>query len=291
MSDTQFPPYPLVPQDELPARLGRPWEEVFWLADRHTLAVQFWLPTRTPDAITFRGTGVLAGSSGLPIPLLNQALGSLYLAGATAAAIDDEIEAVKAFFAGRGVPWYWWLGPTAKPSDMGQRLERHGLVFDPPTLPALVARLPARLPLITPDAHVWLASERADLEAASTIRRTAFRFPEGAAENYFEEMADDWLRGDPARLYLARLGDGPPAAIGALIVAEGYPGVYVMATLPEWARKGLGKAVLARILLDAASEGHSLIVLTASRLGYPLYRQFGFEHIFDYHIYRLAGEM
>jgi GNAT superfamily N-acetyltransferase len=291
MPGTRPPLQTPIPRDGVPARFGRTWEEVVSLADQHTLAVQFWLPTRAPDAAVFRGMGTLAGSSGLPIPLLNQALGSQYPTGADARVIDDEIEAVKAFFDGRGVPWYWWLGPNSHPPDFGQRLEQHGLVFDPPTLPALAARLPARLPPITPDAHVWLASERADLEAASAIRRIVFRFPEGAAQDYFEMMADDWLRGDPARLYLARLGDGPPAAIGALIVAEGCPGVYVMATLPEWTRKGLGKAILTRILLDAASDGHSLIALTASSQGYPLYRQFGFEHIFDYHIYRLAGEV
>ena len=171
---------------------------------------------------------------------------------------------------------------------MPAHLERHGLAFDPPPLPALVAALPAHCPSLNPDAHVWLADSRADLEAASAIRRIAFRFPEGAALDYFEAMADDWLSGHPARLYLARLADGPPAAIGALIVAAGYPGVYVMATLPEWSRRGLGKAILARILADAATDRHRLIVLTASSRGYPLYRQFGFEHIFDYAIYRLV---
>jgi GNAT superfamily N-acetyltransferase len=291
MPDTQLPLHTIVPRDEFPARFGKTWEEVVSLADRHTLAVQHWLPTRAPEARSFKGQGVIAGSSGLPIPLLNQAVGSNYTPGTSDRIIDDDIEAVKAFFAEREVPWYWWLGPTAQPSNMGQRLERHGLVFDPPALPALVARLPAQHPPINSNAHVWLAVDGGDLEAASTIRRTAFRFPEGAALDYFEAMANDWLRSDPVRLYLARLGAGPPAAIGALIMAEGYPGIYVMATLPEWGRRGLGKAILARMLTEAACEGHSLIVLTASRYGYPLYRQFGFEHIFDYHIYRPVEEM
>ncbi|MBI1878765.1 MAG: GNAT family N-acetyltransferase, partial [Chloroflexi bacterium] len=65
------------------------------------------------------------------------------------------------------------------------------------------------------------------------------------------------------------------------------PGVYVMATLPEWGRQGLGRAILARILAQAAAEGHSLIMLTAGDQGYPLYRRFGFEHIFDYNIFSL----
>ena len=268
------------------ARVGRPWDEVAHLADAHTLAVQAWLSTRAPHAARFETDGVTAGSSGLAVRLLNLALGCCYPPGTGGEVIAADIEAVKAFFAGRAVPWYWWLGPNPRPPDMPAWLERHGLAFDPPPLPALVAPLPARCPPLNPDVRVWLATGRTDLEAASTIRRIAFRFPAGVAVDYFEAMADDWLRGDRARLYLARLGDGPPAGIGALIVGAGLPGVYVMATLPEWRRRGLGKAVLARVLADAAAEGHRLIVLTASRLGYPLYRQFGFEHVFDYAIYR-----
>lgn len=290
MTDDSFPSPKPLSRAEVYARFSRSWEEVAWIADRHTLSVQFWLPTRSPDAMMFRGVGVVAGSSGLPIPLLNQALGGQYPTGTTERAIDDEIKAVKTFFIERGVPWYWWLGPHLRPSNFHKRLEKHGIVFDQPELPALVAPLPAKFPPVNRDVHVWLASERADLEIASTIRRIAFRFPDGVALDYFEAMADDWLDGEDVRLYLARLGDGPPASIGALIIAEGYPGVYVMATLPEWGRKGLGKAILARILTDAADGGYSLIVLTASKYGYPLYRQFGFEHIFDYFIYRLAEE-
>ena len=272
--------------ETIQTRLGKPWNEVARLADEHTMAVQVWLSTRAPRAARMETQGIKAGSTGEQVRLLNLALGSNFPPGTSDEAIAADIEAVKSFFAARAAPWYWWLGPTPRPPDMAQRLERHGLAFDRPPLPALVAPLPSYGPALNPDANVWLASNRADLEAASTIRRIAFRFPDGVATDYFEAMASDWLGGDPARLYLACLGDGPPAAIGASIMGAGVPGVYVMATLPEWCRRGLGKAILARILADATAEGHELIVLTASRLGYLLYRQFGFEHVFDYEIYR-----
>ncbi len=279
----------------LAARFGQTRDEIACLVDRHTCAVQLWLTTRAPQAARFEGVGVKAGSSGLAIPLLNQALGSDFAEGTDDETIANEIEAVKVFFARRGVPWYWWLGPTVNPPDMAQRLERHDLKFDRPLLPALVAPLPAPDVPLDPEIHVWQASDRLDLQAASAIRHAAFRFPAGEALDYFEAMPHDWLDKDSserpdtgaARLYLARLGDGPLAAISALIMGNGLPGVYVMATLPEFRRRGLGKALLARILAAAAADGHRLIVLTASDLGYPLYRRFGFEHIFNYAIYRL----
>ena len=261
---------------------------VIALADAHTLAIQAWLSTRAPHAARFDGLGVSAGSTGLQVALLNLALGFDYPPGTSDAAIDADVRALKTFFAGRGVPWRWWIGPNPRPPDVARHLARHGIEFRPPPLPAMVASLPSgQSPTLNPGVQVWQAVNRADLEAASTIRRIAFRFPDGAALDYFEAMEDDWLRGEPARLYLARLDDGPPAAIGALIVGAGMPGVYVMATLPDWGRRGLGKAILARILAEAVTAGHDLIALTAGSQGYPLYRQFGFERVFDYSIYRL----
>jgi len=272
-------------------RLGRPPAEVIHLTDQHTKAVQSWLPTRYPQAAHFDGLGVTAGSSGLEVSLLNLALGSDYPPGTDEATITAEIQAVKQFFAERDVPWYWWIGPNPRPSDVGKLLKQHGMGFDPPTLPAMAAPLPAiETPELNPAAEVWLADCIEDLQAASTIRRIAFNFPPGIALDYFESMAEDWLRGDPARLYMARLDGGPTAAIGALIIGYGLPGVYIMATLPEWGRRGLGKAILNRILSDAADQGHDMIALTAGTKGYPLYRQFGFEHVFDYTIYRPVEE-
>jgi len=173
---------------------------------------------------------------------------------------------------------------------MAQRLEQAGIVFDRPPLPAMVAALPAKKVPFDPTIQVWLATEQADLETASTIRRLGFRFPEGIARDYFEAMPASWLRHERVKLYLASTLDGPQAAIGALITEEGVPGVYVMATLPEYQRQGLGKAILDRIMSDAAAEGHRLMVLTASRIGFLLYSQFGFEQVFDYAIYRPGGQ-
>lgn len=261
-----------------------PLNQIIQIADRHTLAVQWWLSSRSPKGIQIKYDVARLGSTGLPVPLLNLALGCDFTNDAT---IDDEIESIKNTFAKRNVPWYWWIGTKPHPNNFAERLGQHNIVVDRPPLPAMATELPQVLPPIPRNIRVWQATTRQDLEAASTIRRVAFRFAEGVALDYFESMANDWLRGDPAKLYLASLDEGPPASIGALLMGEGIPGVYVMATLPEWGRKGLGKAILTRILQEAMQGGHSLIVLTASRFGYPLYQQFGFEHIFDYSLYQL----
>lgn len=255
------------------------------MADQHTLAVQSWLSSRSPQAAFFSGRGIRASSTGLHVPLLNLALGCDFPSETSDTDIDGETAAVVDFFTQRGVPWFWWIGAAPNPPDMGERIKKHRLSLRSPLLPAMIA--PLIEPFAAPDSAitVWQASAHDDLMAASQIRHTAFRFPEGIATDYFEVMPDSWLSTDTVKLYLARSGDHPPAAIGALIVGNGIPGVYVMATLPEWGRRSLGKAILARIMNDALADHHRAIVLTASRFGFPLYQQFGFEKIFDYSLY------
>lgn len=270
--------------------LQKPWSGIARMADTHTRAVQAWLSTRAPGADRLDGVGITAASTGLGVRLLNLALGYEYPAEISDPVIETEIENVKAFFARRGAPWSWWISAQSVRSDFDQRLKRHGLTFNGP-LPAMAAALPVALPELDPNICIRQVATHADLQAASVIRRAAFRFPDGAALTYFEDMADDWLEPErsAAWLYLAAVADGPPASLGALIVREGVAGVYVMATLPKWGRRGLGKAILAHILDKAMQQGHRLIALTASRFGFPLYRQFGFEHIYDYAIY-VPGE-
>jgi GNAT superfamily N-acetyltransferase len=263
------------------AQSGMTLEKIVEIADEHTLAVQAWLSSRTPDAVRIEGIGTTISSGGLPIDLSNMALGAHYPPTTADKAIEKEIQTVKRFFSERNVPWIWWLGPNTQPKDMLHRLSKQSLTGHS-LLPAMAAVLPAKNKAINPDVTVWQASDRSDLEAASQIRRSIFDFSPDITFSYFEDMADAWLKNDPARLYLASIKNGPSASIGALIMGKDYPGVYVMTTLPEWGRKGLGSAILQRIISEAASEGHQIILLTASNQGYPLYRKFGFEHIFDY---------
>ena len=271
-----------VRKSTMPLKLNR---ELIDQADKHTRSVQNWLSSRVPHAVKFSGLGVDVSSTGLPVPLLNLALSKGYPAGVTEREIEADITRVKQFFSERKVPWYWWLGPNPHPSNMKAYLEKQGLVCDRAPLPAMLAQLPGKKVTIDPEIIVWEAGGKEELQIASKIRRVAFRFPENTAVTYFEDMQTDWLQSERAKLYLARKGNGPPASICAMIKGAGLPGVYVMATLPAWERKGLGKALLTKILLEATAEGYSHIVLTASRFGYPLYQQFGFEEIFGYEIY------
>lgn len=284
-----------IPSDEVLAqKFSQPRNELIQITDQHTLTVQAWLSSRSPQAARFDGKGIKASSTGLKIPLLNLALGCDFPKDISAMEIEEEVKSVIAFFSKRNVPWYWWLNTKPSPADIGQILKKCGLQYDPPPLPAMIApnrQDTAQFPALRKDIRVWRAHSMADLQAASKIRRLAFRFAEGQALTYFEDMAADWLDGSsPARLFLAGESESEPMSIGAVIEGAGIPGIYVMATLPGQHRKGYGKAILSRLLAEASASEGRLVALTASQAGAGLYSQFGFLHLFDFDFYSFPEE-
>ena len=279
--------------ESLIKQFGKPRKELIQLVDQHTLEVQAWLSSRSPRAAKFKGKGIKAASTGFKIPLLNLALGCNFPTESSEKDIEEEIIVVKEFFAKRNVPWYWWMNTQPSPKNIGQILKKHELEYEGPPLPAMIASLSQdkkSLPTHDENIRVWRAQSIADLRAASKIRRMAFKFPDGEATTYFEDMPSDWLEdASPARLFLAGNNESEPASIGAMIERAGIPGIYVMATLPEHHRKGYGKAILTRLLLEAASSKNQFIALTASKAGFALYSQFGFFHLFDFDFYSMRG--
>ena len=285
---------PMAADEELIKPFGKPRDELIQIVEHHTLTVQAWLSSRSPQAAKFEGKGVKVSSTGFKIPLLNLALGCDFPAVSSEQEINEEIKTVTDFFAERNVPWYWWMNTHPSPTNIGQILEKHGLTRDTQPLPAMLASLSQdqkSLPAYDESIRVWRARSIPDMQAASKIRRLAFKFPEGEATTYFEDMPADWLDdSSPARLFLAGEDESRPVSIGAVIKGAGIPGIYVMATLPEHHRKGYGKAILTRLLAEAASTGSQMVALTASKAGFALYSQFGFLHLFGFDFYSIPEQ-
>ena len=282
-----FHPQIRVSSDTTLAKFNLNWEQAARLANQHTLAVQRFLSTRSPQAKLFRGRGVVGCLSGIKAPFLNLSLEADYPAEMRLEEIEADIEALHQFYQDHemGNCWQWLISPFATPANIEALLIARGFGQIKYRLPCLMASLKdtSGWPGIPQNVTIWPARHIEDLKAATRIRRTALQEPGRVASSYFEDTPDSWLGNDQVRLFLGRVGDdGPPAAIGILIMAKGIPGVYVMATLPEWEHQGLGRSILARILQEAIRRGYDRAVLTAGARAYSLYRKFGFEHLFEY---------
>ena len=91
---------------------------------------------------------------------------------------------------------------------------------------------------------------------------------------YPAELTDNRLR-----YYLVYQGM-LPVARGRLALLDG--GIFTLDgihTLHTHRRRGVGRAMVTRMIHDAAAAGHPTGILSSSDMGHPLYRQLGYEDI------------
>ena len=67
-------------------------------------------------------------------------------------------------------------------------------------------------------------------------------------------------------------------------------GIYVVATIPEARRQGIGTALTLAPLREARAMGYRIGILHASQMGLRVYRRLGFQEYCKMSCYEWAGE-
>jgi GNAT superfamily N-acetyltransferase len=200
--------------------------------------------------------------------------------------LDERIEWVIARARALHVSFLWDIGPSMRPTDLGEHLLRHGFADagEEPAMGMALADLPDTLPL-PEGVTVERVRDRATQEQWVRVSCAAFGVPAAVVEAEIVAMARDDL-GDvgAAHYYLARL-DGEPVATAALTPAAGVAGIFAVATIEAARGWGIGTAVTMAPLLDARARGYCVGVLQASEMGYPVYARMGFTEQFRYRSY------
>ncbi|MEO3978037.1 GNAT family N-acetyltransferase [Streptomyces sp. CAU 1734] len=110
------------------------------------------------------------------------------------------------------------------------------------------------------------------LRAYADLNARAYGLP---AESVHEGLLGSVLWTDTAHSYLA-LREGVPVACAAAVEAEGRLFVALVATDPQWQRRGYGEAVTRRALHEGfRATGSTRAVLHATAAGAPVYRRIG----------------
>ncbi len=218
------------------------------------------------------------GGSGLAHPGSNEVGGARW----TAEAADAEIDAVIETYRRRNIGFIWFVSPHDTPADLGQRLERHGLVLAGSAAVMVRAGLDDldSIP-INPDVTVSAAdaTDEAQLEAVLRIGAASFNWtpeqlPEWRAQ-LLDQARNPHLR-ESEFPYLAYLG-GQAAGFARLSLRAGLAYLSGAATAPELRGRHVYSTLLRRRLEAARARGYHLAAIQAEPMSRRVVVRYGFE--------------
>lgn len=249
--------------------------------DRNMAA--FWAPYgRGTGAELYFDKKLVWIYTGIATPLFNGVVN----ANLSPHGVKIVVDAIRVRIAVRGAPAFWWIGPLSRPGNIGKLLEQHGLKAAG-SAPGMAVELASLQDRPNPIAGFEMKKvEGADMRSIwgrIAGAGTGFSQAAVAALERLEPTIDE-PRYKAQQRYLGLL-EGEPVACAALVLEAGVAGLYAVATLPEARRKGIGRAMTLRPLLEARGLGYRVGVLQSSSAGHDLYEALGFKDACRYTLY------
>lgn len=224
--------------------------------------------------------------SGIPIPEYNGVMRARFSPDLTPDALSERIQSVVAYFTAHRQPFFWWVGPSATPTDLGARLAAAGFTYlgDGPGMAADLYALDERLPRPPGLTIVAVADERT-LRDWAELAGAGYGEPAPVRQARYDVHLALGLSTDlPLLRYVAYL-EGQAVAMSALFLGAGVAGIYEVATAESARRKGIGAAITLAPLYRARELGYRIGVLQASEMGTPLYTRLGFRQVCTFSLY------
>ncbi|GAA4302732.1 hypothetical protein GCM10023086_19260 [Streptomyces venetus] len=149
----------------------------------------------------------------------------------------------------------------------------------------------AELPALSEPAHPDLTFVRVttdeQLRAYADINSRAYGFP---LEDGRDGLGRSALWKERVHAYLGVRDDGTPVSCAATVEAEGRLFVLLVATHPEWERRGYGEAVTRKALYEGSrATGLTRATLHATAAGAPVYPRIGFRPNSPMRFFALRG--
>jgi ribosomal protein S18 acetylase RimI-like enzyme len=221
-----------------------------------------------------RADGVAHIASGIPFVLFNQVL--VEDDGATAEGIADAVRMSRS----RGDRFVVNLRVGTDDAFIGPVTEL-GLVpmSDSPWMPGMALHPPHGRPApIEPGHEIRRVVDEVGIEDHIRTASAGFDLPEAILRS---AVTPAWIASPGAALYVG-YSDGQPVSTGFGLQTGRTIGVYTIATLPSFRRRGYGAAMTERVMADGFAAGCDVAILQASAMGQPVYERLGYRTVVEY---------
>jgi GNAT superfamily N-acetyltransferase len=172
------------------------------------------------------------------------------------------------------------------PQDLGERLVAHGFT-DGGQEPGMAVVLQHLREHISSPPGLVIERVHTDQQLQAWTQTLATGFGEGEIEANWVGAMYQKIGFNEQGLWHHYLGrwKGQPVATTSLFLGAGVAGIYFVFTHPQARGRGIGAAITLAALQDARRRGYQVGVLTASTMGYPIYRRLGFQEYCRFHLY------
>ena len=222
---------------------------------------------------------VSVSSLGVPMPLFNQAL-------VFDDPVVDDVAQATAWLTERNVP-FWVTTPGHLSGAIAEIAQQLGLAPEIGAMPGMVlGSLTGLEPEIPSGLEIVPVTQPDQLD--TVVAATADGF--GAPPEMARHLAPESMLDDDSMQWFVGSVDGEPATCGQLLLTDGVAGVYTMAVIGRFRRRGIGRAMTQAILLAGRERGATRGVLQASEMGRPVYEALGFETFTDYALHTGARQ-
>lgn len=231
--------------------------------------------TDSPGASKHQDHRVRRFETELPGPLWNGVLTSNHMEHEVDEAIKQELEYYKSKDK-FGMMWFTY--PSTQPTNMNEKLESQGftnLVQSSPLMSIDLDKLPE--PIDVPGLEIRSVRTEEEMHTFNEINGSRWDF----GERFFKMVYDIECRygfdeESPRQMYLGYL-DGEPVSSNFLIYDRYVVGLYKIATVPGYEKRGIGSAMTLMPLFDALDRGYKVAVLQSSAMGHKVYERLGFR--------------
>ncbi len=227
-------------------------------------------------------TGVSIASAGVSFQMFNAAFLSGPVNGN--AELSQRILLPMVHFNARGLEWAYWVCEdfldAAARRRSRQTFEKHGLRHSV-DLPGMAAErlAPPLRPL--PELEVRRVRDTATRDAFCGIGSLCFHVPPA----WFREVFDSETVWERFAGYVGYV-EGEPVSTTAVVMGHEAIGVYNVATIPGFQRRGFGEAVMRHAVAEARREqGIDRVILQSTPAGYRLYQRMGFRVVTSVAVY------
>jgi len=200
------------------------------------------------------------------------------------------IQDVKNYFRQTGLPFWWWVFPDSQSPTTCNMLKAEGFSFVD-GIPSLLADLTA----LSVDQHdtslqVRQVINKEELSWWEEISFAGFGFPPGTRQQYHRFVGTFNLSPESPHKFFLAFWKEKPVATSLLFLHENACGIYFVATLAEYRKKGIGRGLTLATMHFARQAGAQFATLQSSPDGLRVYQHAGFQEYCRVDVYSLKKD-